>query len=181
MAGYEIWTDPEPGENALRHEYRRWNEDLDDVIADAKRMARGGVRGVRVVLVSTDGDRRMLDRGVLVMYEAGQTAERRVLTCKRCGTAWEPRVGRPVRCPSCKSPLWDQDRVRAPRDYDAEAVTELIGEYRESGRSCVRPIVLQWQDTGEYEIIPEPYLSDVSWSDRSRPKRVIGRVADLEK
>lgn len=176
MAAYEIWTDPAPGENALRHEYRRWNEDLDDVIADAKQMAADGEPGVRVVEVSTEGDRR-----VTVLWEAEQTAERRVLTCKRCGTAWEPRVGRPVRCPSCKSPLWDQDRVRAPREYDAETVTELIGEYRESGRSCVRPIVLQWQDTGEYEIIPEPYLSDVSWIDRSRPKRVIGRVADLEK
>ena len=109
MAAYEIWTDPEPGENALRHELRRWNEDLDDVIEDAKRMAAEGVHGVRVVEASTEGDRR-----VTVLWEAEPSTERRVLTCKRCGASWEPRVGRPVRCPACKTPLWDQDRVRAP-------------------------------------------------------------------
>lgn len=121
MAGYEIWTAPDEGENALRHEYRRWNEDLEDVIADAKRMAAEGERGVRVVEVSMEGDRR-----VTVLWEAERTSERRLLTCKRCGASWEPRTSQPVRCPACKSPLWDQDRQRAPRNYDAAAVADLI-------------------------------------------------------
>ena len=68
-----------------------------------------GVPGVRVVELSLEGDRR-----VTVLWEAEPSAERRVLTCKRGGAAWEPRVGRPGRCPACKTPLWDQDRVRAP-------------------------------------------------------------------
>ena len=109
MAGYEIWTDPEPGENALRHEYRRWNEDLDDVIADAKRMAAEGAPGVRVVDLSAEGDWR-----VTVLWEAEPSTERRIKSCKRCGYAWVPRTALPVRCPACKTPLWDQDRVRAP-------------------------------------------------------------------
>ena len=109
MAAYEIWTDPSPGENALRHEYRRWNRPLKEVIEDAKEMAADGVPGVRVVEASTEGDRR-----VTVLWEAEPSTERRVLTCKRCGASWEPRVDRPVRCPVCKTPLWDQDRVRAP-------------------------------------------------------------------
>ena len=98
-----------PGENALRHEYRRWNEDLDNVIEDAKRMAAEGIPGVRVVEVSMVDRRR-----VTVLWEAEPSTERRMLVCKRCGASWEPRVGRPVRCPACKTPLWDQDRVRAP-------------------------------------------------------------------
>lgn len=109
MAAYEIWTAPSLGENALRHEYRRWNEDLEDVIEDAKQLAADGERGVRVVEVSTEGDRR-----VTVLWEAESAPERRMVTCKRCGASWEPRVGRPARCAVCKSPLWDQDRVRAP-------------------------------------------------------------------
>lgn len=173
--GYEIWTDPEPGEHALRHEYRRWNEDLEDVIEDAKRLAARGARGVCVVDVSTEGDRR-----VDVLWEAERPMMMRTLTCKRCGASWAPRVSDPVRCPACKSPLWDQDRVRAPRDYDPEAVAAVISEYRESGRSCMRPIVVLWRDTGEYEVIPEPNLTDISWSDRKRPRRVLGYVSDLE-
>lgn len=109
MAHYEIWTAPNDGENALRHEYRRWNEDLEDVIEDAKRLAAEGERDVRVVEASTEGDRR-----VTVLWEAERTSERRLLTCKRCGASWEPRTAHPVRCPACKSPLWDQDRVRIP-------------------------------------------------------------------
>lgn len=109
MAAYEIWTNPSPGENALRHECRRWNEDLDDVIADAKEMAAEGIPRVRVVEVSMVDRRR-----VTVLWEAEPSTERRMLVCKRCGASWEPRVGRPVRCPACKTPLWDQDRVRAP-------------------------------------------------------------------
>jgi len=98
-----------PGENALRHELRRWNEDLDNVIEDAKRMAAAGIPRVRVVEVSMVDRRR-----VTVLWEAEPSTERRMLVCKRCGASWEPRVGRPVRCPACKTPLWDQDRVRAP-------------------------------------------------------------------
>lgn len=36
--------------------------------------------------------------------------------CGRCGHEWTPRSpGRlPERCPSCKSPYWNRDRVRDP-------------------------------------------------------------------
>jgi len=63
---------------------------------------------------------------------------------------------------------------------DEEHIPELITEYRESGRTYERPIVIQWQDTGEYEIIPEPYLTDGGWSDKERPRRVVGTLEELE-
>jgi len=62
---------------------------------------------------------------------------------------------------------------------DEAYVPGLIEEYLESGRKCTHPIVLQWQDTGEYEIVPEPYLTDISWSDRMRPRRIVGTLEDL--
>lgn len=39
-----------------------------------------------------------------------------VMTCSRCGHTWSPRdmARRPQRCPSCKSPYWDRERLRDP-------------------------------------------------------------------
>lgn len=63
---------------------------------------------------------------------------------------------------------------------DETHVPGLIAEYLDSGRSYRSPaLVLQWQDTGEYEIVPEPYLTDISWSDRTRPRRIVGTLEDL--
>ena len=34
--------------------------------------------------------------------------------CRKCGHEWSSRVeGRPVQCPRCHQPKWDEDRVRA--------------------------------------------------------------------
>lgn len=33
--------------------------------------------------------------------------------CKRCGYEWEARIeGKPRQCPYCKSPKWDEEKVR---------------------------------------------------------------------
>jgi len=36
----------------------------------------------------------------------------RVLTCRRCGYRWIPRVYRPVLCPNCRSAYWNKPRRR---------------------------------------------------------------------
>lgn len=115
MPHYEIWTAPDPGEHALRHEYARHGEVLDDVIAEARRLARTEP-WVLVVEVSDEGDHR-----VTVLWEAERDMEGRALTCKRCGHAWIPRTTRPLRCPACNSPYWDRDRARAPSESDQDA------------------------------------------------------------
>ena len=38
--------------------------------------------------------------------------------CKRCRNEWTPRTAHPVRCPECKSQLWDTERVRARRKLE---------------------------------------------------------------
>jgi hypothetical protein len=37
--------------------------------------------------------------------------------CKRCGNTWHTRVGVPVKCPKCKSKLWNKDYERNPKRY----------------------------------------------------------------
>lgn len=51
-----------------------------------------------------------------------RTLQKRQLKCLRCGYEWTPFVRKPKRCPSCKSPYWNQPKVkfkgvRKPRHY----------------------------------------------------------------
>jgi DNA-directed RNA polymerase subunit RPC12/RpoP len=37
--------------------------------------------------------------------------------CSRCGAEWtqrKPAGEKPARCPKCRSPYWDRERVRKP-------------------------------------------------------------------
>jgi rubrerythrin len=34
-----------------------------------------------------------------------------VLTCKRCGHKWVPRISSPAVCPNCHSPYWNKSPV----------------------------------------------------------------------
>ena len=36
----------------------------------------------------------------------------RILTCKRCGYKWIPKVAMPTLCPNCRSPYWNKPRIR---------------------------------------------------------------------
>ena len=61
-----------------------------------------------------------------------------------------------------------------------EAIRELVAEYHEQHRECMDPVILYWEDTHEYEIVPSPNLRDISWSDRTRPYEIIGPLGDWE-
>lgn len=44
-------------------------------------------------------------------------------TCSRCTHTWHPRTdARPGVCPKCKSPLWDQPRIRQASKRQSEIV-----------------------------------------------------------
>lgn len=46
-----------------------------------------------------------------------------VLTCNRCAHTWHPRTDtRPGVCPKCKSPAWDQPRIRQMSKRQSEIV-----------------------------------------------------------
>jgi uncharacterized protein len=52
------------------------------------------------------------------------------LHCYRCGYSWTPR-GRIVRiCPRCKSPHWDEPKIRIPEGGGGLGVEEVLGPYR---------------------------------------------------
>jgi len=44
--------------------------------------------------------------------------------CLRCGVEWENRKPKPVNCPRCKSPQWDQPRLGAPVNDPNRATKE---------------------------------------------------------
>lgn len=41
------------------------------------------------------------------------------------------------------------------------------------------PIVVFFEDTETFDIIPRPFLSDVSWCDKGRPLKVCGDLGDF--
>jgi predicted nucleotidyltransferase len=52
------------------------------------------------------------------------------LHCYRCGNTWTPR-GRVVRiCPRCKSPYWEEPKIRVPIGGGGLGVEEVLGPYR---------------------------------------------------
>jgi uncharacterized protein len=53
-----------------------------------------------------------------------------LLHCYRCGDTWTPR-NRIVRiCPRCKSPHWEEPRIRIPTGGRGLGVEEVLGRYR---------------------------------------------------
>ena len=42
-------------------------------------------------------------------------------TCLRCGNEWEPKIEEPKYCPSCKSPLWNKEKVSARKAQEGLA------------------------------------------------------------
>ena len=52
------------------------------------------------------------------------------LHCYRCGNTWTPRA-RIVRiCPRCKSPYWEEPRIRIPHGGGGLGVEEVLGPFR---------------------------------------------------
>jgi len=60
--------------------------------------------------------------------------------------------------------------------YEARIAKELV-ENR-FWRQYLNPIVINWLDTGEIEIIPEPYLNDISYCNRGREYENLGNAED---
>lgn len=58
-------------------------------------------------------------------------------------------------------------------------ICEAARAYLRSGRSAMDPTVIEFLDTHEIEVVPGPFLTDISWSDRGRPYYVHSTIADL--
>ncbi|MFZ1023447.1 MAG: nucleotidyltransferase domain-containing protein [Thermoplasmata archaeon] len=53
-----------------------------------------------------------------------------VLHCYRCGNTWTPRA-RVIRiCPRCKSPHWEEPKVRIPPGGGGLGVEQVLGPFR---------------------------------------------------
>jgi len=52
------------------------------------------------------------------------------LHCYRCGNTWTPRASVVRICPRCKSPHWDEPRIRIPPGGGGLGIEEVLGPYR---------------------------------------------------
>lgn len=60
------------------------------------------------------------------------------LHCYRCGNTWTPRA-RVVRiCPRCKSPYWEEPRLRVPHGGGGLGVEDVLGPFRSRIRAIAR-------------------------------------------
>jgi len=48
--------------------------------------------------------------------------------CKRCGDDWNAKIENPRYCPLCKSPYWDKDKVRFPKEANEKADESILRE-----------------------------------------------------
>lgn len=60
------------------------------------------------------------------------------LHCYRCGTSWIPRAPVVRICPRCKSPSWDEPRIRIPTGGRGLGVEDIIAPKREAIRTLAR-------------------------------------------
>jgi uncharacterized protein len=51
------------------------------------------------------------------------------LHCYRCGDTWTPRSPVIRICPRCKSPYWDEPRIRVPSRGDGLGIEQVLGPY----------------------------------------------------
>ena len=48
--------------------------------------------------------------------------------CKRCGDDWNAEKENPRYCPICKSPYWNKDKVRFPKEAKEKADESILRE-----------------------------------------------------
>ena len=72
----------------------------------------------------------------------------------------------------------EESRIDKPKATDEE-VCEVARRYLLSGWTMMDPTVIEFLDTHEVAVVPQPYLTDMSWSDHSRPYYVHATIADL--
>jgi uncharacterized protein len=52
------------------------------------------------------------------------------LHCYRCGNTWTPRSQIVRICPRCKSPYWEEPKIRVPTQGKGLGVEKVLGPYR---------------------------------------------------
>ena len=52
------------------------------------------------------------------------------LHCYRCGNTWTPRARLVRICPRCKSPYWDEPKLRVPSGGGGLGIEEVLGPHR---------------------------------------------------
>jgi uncharacterized protein len=52
------------------------------------------------------------------------------LHCYRCGNTWSPRIRFVRICPRCKSPYWDEPKLRIPTRGGGLGVQDVLAPYR---------------------------------------------------
>jgi len=105
------------------------------------------------------------------------------LHCFRCGNTWTPRA-RVVRiCPRCKSPYWEEPKIRVPTGGGGLGVEEVLGPYRvRIERIAHRYHVQEIRVFGSVARGSATSKSDVDLLvefDRSKPTRSSLRSVDL--
>lgn len=62
-------------------------------------------------------------------------------------------------------------------EMEADLVNELAYYHIKNGRTYIQPIVIWFADDADfdtaYEVVPKPYLSDISWAHRHRTRVII--------
>jgi hypothetical protein len=71
--------------------------------------------------------------------------------CKRCGCDWNAKIENPRYCPLCKSPYWDKDKVRFPKETKEK---NDEGVFREDRSAIDTTEVLNMPETGDVLAIP---------------------------
>jgi uncharacterized protein len=53
-----------------------------------------------------------------------------LLHCYRCGHRWAPQKPEVRICPHCKSPLWDEPKIRVPHGGGGLGIEQVLGPHR---------------------------------------------------
>ena len=71
--------------------------------------------------------------------------------CKRCMSGWNAKIENPRYCPLCKSPYWDKDKVRFPKEAKEKTDESISGEDEPAIDTAQ---VLDMPESGESLAIP---------------------------
>jgi len=68
--------------------------------------------------------------------------------CKRCGHVWIQRIlTKPIRCPRCKTHLWDKERISTLKNEITKAKTYLSDpEKKESAKEVIDALEARLND-----------------------------------
>jgi uncharacterized protein len=111
------------------------------------------------------------------------------LHCYRCGNSWTPRARLVRICPRCKSPHWDEPKIRVPAGGTGLGIEEVLGPFRSKIERIARQYaahdlrvfgsVARRAATAESDV---DLLVDFDWTRRTRSKlRTIDMAQELER